>query len=211
MITIYGLCDPQTNVVRYVGKTSHPVKQRLREHLRPSALRVPSHKNYWLRSLLAKGLVPDIKILAHPPIENWKEAEVFWISQFSNLTNLTEGGDGHEIVFTPEHRALIAAANRKRVVSKATREKMASARRGYIMPLECRTRIAESRRGIKFSAKHCLALSKAARRPRTRYIKVSPVTKAQIIGMRHNGLTLSSIAAQTGATLSNVARIVRNG
>jgi hypothetical protein len=43
-VSIYGLIDPRTSEVRYVGKTIKPLAYRLSAHLCPSELAQGSHK-----------------------------------------------------------------------------------------------------------------------------------------------------------------------
>ena len=49
---IYGLCDPETNEIRYIGKSNQP-KKRLQDHIY-SCERTVTHKNNWIKSLLNK-------------------------------------------------------------------------------------------------------------------------------------------------------------
>jgi hypothetical protein len=94
---IYALVDPTTLLVRYVGKTNSP-HSRLRAHTSAKSLESPSHKNNWIKSLLAKRLMPIMVILQVVPFDNWAEAERAWIVQFrmigANLTNFSDGGEG---------------------------------------------------------------------------------------------------------------------
>ena len=92
---IYILIDPQTNQVRYVGKSNKP-NDRYRVHLTKNNKK--SYKTNWIQSLLKKNLKPILETIDEVPIENWQFWETYWISQFKswgfNLTNSTIGGDG---------------------------------------------------------------------------------------------------------------------
>lgn len=97
--TIYGLIDPKTGQLRYVGKTVSLLKRRLAEHIsdvRRGRVWIPRHK--WILSLLQDGLCPEIIEIETLPTEGWREAEMFWIeclrSQGCDLLNATAGGDG---------------------------------------------------------------------------------------------------------------------
>lgn len=91
---IYTLKHPLTNEVRYVGKTINP-KRRYYEHL----YQYPkTHKGCWVRSLLNEGLKPIMDIIETCTKDNWEEREIYWITQYPNLTNSTSGGDGGYIV-----------------------------------------------------------------------------------------------------------------
>ncbi len=93
MITIYGLCDPETKECRYVGKTND-IDDRLREHKHEIVnSHLHTHKVNWLRSL---DCMPEVKILQEVDDEHWEDAEIYWINklkfQFANLTNFAKGG-----------------------------------------------------------------------------------------------------------------------
>lgn len=92
MIEIYGLYDPDTDELRYVGKAKNAQK-RLRTHLYERVLNRPV--NRWVKSLLAKGKCPTIKILETVPADQWEEAERRLIAEHrktSKLLNLADGG-----------------------------------------------------------------------------------------------------------------------
>ena len=93
---IYVLIDPQTKLVRYVGKANN-VPQRYKAHLN-IARKHQVHKLNWINSLKNKGLKPIIEVIDVVPINEWIFWETYWISQFKtwgfNLINYTEGGDG---------------------------------------------------------------------------------------------------------------------
>lgn len=109
---IYALCCPVTSEVRYVGKTIDPAR-RLRHHM-SEARRLPHlHKSRWIKTLVAEGLRPMIKVLEVVPEAEWEAAERRWIASFSNLTNAAEGGSGCPVgvghSHTEETKARIAA------------------------------------------------------------------------------------------------------
>ena len=59
-IKVYGIYDPKTNVLKYVGVTSRCVETRLLEHMRKPT----NHKmRSWVESLINEGLKPYIKII----------------------------------------------------------------------------------------------------------------------------------------------------
>lgn len=92
-VIIYGLVDPRTSYLRYIGKTVGTAEGRVRGHMKST-----NYCGRWLRSLASQGLYPDIIILEVSDEESWIEAEIFWIAYFKslgcNLTNRTIGGDG---------------------------------------------------------------------------------------------------------------------
>ena len=97
---IYGLIDPVTKQVRYIGWTCRDIKSRLWEHINEAIkLRKNSHKLSWIRSLLRKSLSPEVILLEYVDINSWAEAEQKWITEFReqgvSLTNATDGGQGN--------------------------------------------------------------------------------------------------------------------
>ena len=187
---IYGLIDPRTQECRYVGKAKDAVKRGYL-HVCESQLRRKTYKNHWIKSLLREGQRPEMIVLEETTSANWKEAETFWIGYLrflgARLTNATSGGDGvHDPspearekmgaacrgknrTFTPEHKAKIAAANRRRATDPAwlmhARSNLAKNRnlRGHDWSQEARQRASMSgkRRWIKQSKEERLAFSAA--------------------------------------------------
>lgn len=93
---IYSLNDPETNEVRYVGKTVSPLYKRLSSHYRDKK---KSYKTHWIESLKEKKLKPIIKLIEICDENNWEEREKYWISYFrkhSRLTNYLDGGQGQQ-------------------------------------------------------------------------------------------------------------------
>jgi len=121
---IYGLVDPVTKYVRYVGKANNP-PYRLRVHLTPRELKSKTHKNHWIRSLLSIGKRPEQIILEKVPQSEWQQAERKWIAYYRSidgyppLTNGTSGGDGASKGMKP---------------SDETRKKLSAARIGKKLP-----------------------------------------------------------------------------
>lgn len=93
---IYGLVDPTTGQLRYVGKSTSRLRRPAR-HSAPSELKKDNtHKGRWLKTLSQKPAVVVIQELDDTEILS--EAERFWIQYFRQLgmplTNLTDGGEG---------------------------------------------------------------------------------------------------------------------
>jgi len=100
-VRIYGLVDPRNDQLRYVGKTKHQLSRRLTQHMADARGQYKNyHSSNWMRSLLVKGLEPEIFLIESVARAEWEEAEQFWIAYFryigANLTNLTAGGEGHK-------------------------------------------------------------------------------------------------------------------
>jgi len=92
---IYILIDPDTNLVRYVGKSNKP-KRRYYKHCSRSDKK--THKVNWINKLLNENKKPILEVIDEVPIEEWVFWESYWVSQFKtwgfNLTNNTNGGNG---------------------------------------------------------------------------------------------------------------------
>src|ERR1700690_397850 len=94
---IYGLCEPGTKFVWYVGDTKFPVEERLEGHLVESRDNNTCHRHRWLRSLVRDGLRPAIVVLEQVTSANWEARERHWIAKLkkpNRLVNSTNGGEG---------------------------------------------------------------------------------------------------------------------
>lgn len=123
-VYLYGLVDPRTDLLRYVGKTYSP-KQRLKQHLKDGRLRPNRcHRSGWVRSLLNAGVEPEMVILEEVAADAWRKAETFWIGYLRyigcDLVNSTGGGRGLDS-FTAESRARMSASHTGKPTGKAGR------------------------------------------------------------------------------------------
>lgn len=156
---IYGLHDPRTGELRYIGKSVRP-RQRVRNQMNE---RANTHRGHWLAELRRLGVEPiQVIIDAVPADSDWQAIERVYIAAArasgARLTNGTDGGDGvsglsmeaRERIAstwrgrraTPEHRAkLVAAMARRGPPSSETRERMRTAMIGREFTLEWRQKI----------------------------------------------------------------------
>jgi len=89
---IYGLYEVgKEEEIRYVGKSDNP-KSRLNSH-RARAYKEHTHKSCWIRSILKRGGTIGFKIIEVVNYDNWSDREIYWISNFENLTNTSPGGE----------------------------------------------------------------------------------------------------------------------
>lgn len=150
-IYIYGLCDPESGLIRYIGKSIRP-NERLTNHMSDQGT---CHRTNWLRSLKSRGLKPTLVILQELPDNAiWQDAEKAWIaygrSQGWPLVNNTSGGDG--VCGLPEEtRRRIAQVWIGRKHSDETKAKIGAASRLKKMPEEAKRRISESQKGRKIT------------------------------------------------------------
>lgn len=92
---IYGLYSTRNYKIRYVGKTKIKIEKRLKQHIRGAVKEnQQTYKDRWIRKEISEGYVILIKEIETVTEELSNEKERFWIKQFDNLTNMTEGGDG---------------------------------------------------------------------------------------------------------------------
>ncbi len=102
---VYGLFDPRTGELRYVGKTKQRLSERLGRHKRDALEKHEeqwfdrTHRACWLRELYSNGLGPEVEVFEqHQTIDEVNDAERFlieyWRALGANLTNTTQGGDG---------------------------------------------------------------------------------------------------------------------
>lgn len=97
-VSIYVLIDPTTSCIRYVGRTSRTLTQRLNGHL-SKARRGKTHKDCWIRSLLNIGLRPHIKLFK--TVTGWTNSYIYerqlivkCLSNGYDLVNNDDRGEG---------------------------------------------------------------------------------------------------------------------
>jgi len=137
---VYGLVDPRTLLVRYVGKSQSGL-DRPRAHGTPATLRRNRfHCGNWLRELAALGLKYEIAVLETCSSKfELSAAECWWISYGRAcgwpLTNLTDGGDGNGRVETPDMRRRRSEAYRGRdFLAPEARARQAASARAWWTP-----------------------------------------------------------------------------
>ncbi len=87
-IYIYALKEKDGDI-RYVGKTVD-LHRRMRQH-KSNARKENSHKVSWIKKCLKNDIEIEMVVLEEVKKDNWQEREIFWISQFENLTNHDKG------------------------------------------------------------------------------------------------------------------------
>lgn len=126
MAFIYGLYHPQTDTIRYVGKTVTPLRRRLSNHeYRARSGRNKGPVGNWIRRLQARGLRPVIRALEEVRTESWQAAERRWVSQLRKegrrLLNRHPGGNGaHSRAALPaELQKLLGVISDARIAERA--------------------------------------------------------------------------------------------
>lgn len=190
-LLIYGLKDPRTDEIRYIGKSSKGLL-RPESHRKPSKLAMDdTHKARWIKELHALGLMYVVEVLEYVKEHRLlNDAERYWIREARThgwcLTNLTDGGDGTSVgaKFSAEHRARISAANkgqrwtpeqrerflqhvrtRDRAVYTALGKALSARNIGTKRSAETRAKIGAAHRGKVVSAEACAKVSRANSKP----------------------------------------------
>lgn len=154
---IYGLIDPTTNMLRYIGLSSTGLN-RPKHHLNPSTYNKRKAYIYsWIKSCVERGVCPEIVVIEEcQSINELKSLEQFYISYFQSigcpLTNLSKGGEGRlgckqtleEIEKrrlantgkkrSPEFCERLRQANLGKQHSEETKRKMSLAKKGQPSP-----------------------------------------------------------------------------
>lgn len=112
---IYGLQDPITFEIRYIGQTSVGMR-RPKVHFSKSSLKNKTHRSSWIKSL--NGKIPNIIILEICDKDQLNEREIYWIAHGKangwSLTNHDNGGSGISgYKHSEETKAKIGLASKK--------------------------------------------------------------------------------------------------
>lgn len=136
---VYGLVDPITHGIRYVGLSKNGIG-RAEQHRNPKRLgRDHTHKGNWIKQLIRLGETYTVVVL-ESGVEDLVLSERRWIKHGLelgwDLTNITHGGEvGPEgYKFTKQHRAKISAAlkgQKKKPLSKAHAQALRASRAGH--------------------------------------------------------------------------------
>lgn len=100
IVRIYSLNDPISNEVRYIGRTTKKLNQRLREHICDSASNHNTYKKNWIRKLKKLNKKPIIASIRELDC-SWEESHIVEISIIKEhfekgckLVNLVDKGCG---------------------------------------------------------------------------------------------------------------------
>jgi len=151
MIFIYGLIDPNTFKVRYIGKTIRS-KERLQNQLNEKS---KTYRCNWLRSLKEKGKAPiQVVLQTLNDFDNWQDAEIKWIAIAKKynwpLVNCTDGGDGVTNI-SGESKDRMIKTWKGRKHKPESLEKMRLANIGKVQPEAYKQRMKELMTGRKIT------------------------------------------------------------
>lgn len=168
---IYGLVDPRSGCLRYVGQTKN-LKERFWGHTGMAS--VSRHRcAAWIRGLRKLGLKPVLEVLEEVSTEQANDAERFWIASLraagASLLNMTDGGDGSPGVARPDVTVRFKGIPK----SEATKERMRAAKTadlrasvasfhaGRARPAETKARMSEWQKGKPRTPAQQASLAKA--------------------------------------------------
>ena len=119
LIEIYGLYEPDSGELRYVGKAKNAAA-RLKRHILERGLGRPV--NRWVKSLVENGRVPFMQVLETVAESEWEAAERRLIAECrkgSRLLNLADGGAMPSQTYEQRKRAAIASNRKQEAKSPA--------------------------------------------------------------------------------------------
>lgn len=164
-VRIYVLKHPDTLEERYVGKTVRSLNRRLSNHIfNAKGNKHNIHLSNWILNILNTGKRPVIELLEECGNPVWQEREKYWISQFPNLINLTDGGDGcHGFTHddATKEKLRIAASGRKH--TEEFKQAMSLRLKGKPLSEEHKANIGKANSGKKATDAVKLKLSESHR------------------------------------------------
>lgn len=163
---VYGLVDPRTRLVRYIGLSTYGMKRPLRHKAQVKAGE-QSRKANWIRNLWQAGADYEVVTLETASSRQvLVDAERWWIAYGRGcgwpLTNLTDGGEGClGRTYSAETLAKMSASAKGRKPSPLAIANSVAARKGKKIPPEIVEKSAAARRGKKLSPEHVAKMSAA--------------------------------------------------
>lgn len=160
---IYGLIDPSTGQLRYIGQTVRKIEYRLTSHLGSAKtlnkfgeLKYNSYVYRWIRQVLAQNQEPQIVLIQEFQEEDvLDDAETFWIAYFRKmgcpLTNLASGGRvgcrGRKASDESKKRMSIAQRSLNKKLSEELKMRLSLANRGKKASEEAKKKMSEAHKG----------------------------------------------------------------
>jgi len=179
--TIYALTCEFDDEIRYVGRTTKSLRERLTRHLWQARKDGEACTRYLSRWIRANGYAITIRALETVE-DDGRDAERDWIARLRHdgaaLVNTTRGGEGMapgQYIHSPEHRAAISAANRRRFEDPAARARIGRISRERVIGPEER-----AARAARATGKRHTAESRAKMSAARKGVPKSPQTREKI-------------------------------
>lgn len=202
---LYGLLDPRSKNLRYLGITSRSLAQRFSEHLYPRHMDKTYRAN-WIHQLRALNMQPiPVPLAEFSNRQDACDAEIWWAAKSKAaglpMVNTAPGGDIPHMLgrkHTPETRAkiqralnrpetrkklsLVSKGKQKGPLSPIIREKISRALRGKPKPLE----VVENLRRMNIR-----------------------ISVSEVLRLTQEGISAQEIARLLGASLAHIRRLKR--
>lgn len=139
---IYAWVCPISGRPVYVGKTSQPIRDRMRSHWREARKGSTTPKHEWLRMLAGRGLEPRVVDLEETDPESSPAVERRWTTRFKrfSLLNVATAGSGNpgvgRIDWTPEVDALLGTVPDSEIASRLGCERKTVSHRRKCLGIE---------------------------------------------------------------------------
>lgn len=140
---IYGLIDPKTRNLRYVGVTSLEMSTRIKRHLRRLDLKLSdkiekdlTYKERWLNKFVSSFEVNEVPYIILHKFDVQSEAynkEKEMIEEFNDLTNIAEGGKTPPVLSGEDHP--FYGKSKEEIFSEEVLEKMSQEMSGDSNPM----------------------------------------------------------------------------
>lgn len=199
MTKIYILKHPETQEIRYVGKTVQQLKYRLATHISRSKKYRYAYVNCWIYSLLQEGKKPIIELIEEVENNQWEEKEIYWIQYYSTRTRLTnfQLGGGHSNVgkeLKEEHRKAISESLKGKPRDEETKRKISESHKGKILSESTKQKLRDYNLGKSISLETKIKMSKGG---------VEQYNKEGIL--LNTYISLQEAATQTGLFKGNIS------
>jgi len=187
MVKIYVLKNPETNEIKYVGRSVNPDgRYRVHIHL---ALR-SKHKNKkdaWICSLLKQNLKPKMEIIEEVTNERVIEREKYWIEELRKTCDLKNARDYIEnnYLFSEESRRKMSESHKGKKLTEEQKKKIGEKSRGNKRRLGCKN----SEESKKIVSKIVLQFEKDET-----FVKEWPSTKRASIELKLSQGNISMVA-----------------
>lgn len=124
---IYGLKVIGTDDIRYIGLTKRTLYRRLYHHLYEAKKGLTYHKCNWIRK--HDYNIEIVLIEDNLTYEQALQREKYWIKEYDNLVNMTEGGDinpMYDPVVKAKHKKIMGELDKELMLHRGTDNWMTS-------------------------------------------------------------------------------------